>query len=821
MISSPHSSGPDNASRSGKQTRFMRGTLPYALSSINQSRPLFHDCRLTIAWVHLTLPIDAVLPRILKSLRQTPNLVVEAPPGAGKTTRVPPALLEIVSGEIVVLEPRRIAARMSARRVAAELGEEVGQTVGYQVRFEDKISRRTRLRFVTEGILTRRLASDPALNGVDAVVLDEFHERHFDSDLALALLKRLQRTRPELRLVVMSATLDAAPIARFLGDCPVLRSEGRMFPLTIRHTPYTPEPLAIQMKKAVHLLTQQQQSGDILAFLPGIAEIRHAMRECEPVARQTGMIVLPLHGDLTPAEQDRAVLPSAERRLILATNVAESSVTVDGVTAVIDSGLARVASYSPWTGLPTLQVARVSKASATQRAGRAGRLAPGQVLRLYPEEDFNLRPEHDLPEILRSDLSQLLLSLRAMGVRPSGDLDWLDTPPPEAVAAAESLLDQLGATGAMAERMNRYPLAPRLARIVVEALDRHVGEDGCRVAAMLSLGERSEKNDLLEALDQPATPRQLQHTAQLLRMARAPRQARHDDQALLLSVLTGYPDRVGCRRAANRIILANGVAAETTGAPPPYQFLLALDAEDRKENDLPLIRMAARTEPEWLLDLFPERIVESSKAVWNRTNERVEQVSALLYDKLILEESRGTASAAEAAELLAKKALETGIGHFVDQEALDSLLARLAFAGFDPPDTAQALGEACFGLQSFNELRAASDSFFACLEQQFDARRLNELAPLNLTLAAGRRTKVHYEQDRPPWISSRLQDFFGMRESPRIGPAKTPVVAHLLAPNQRAVQTTTDLAGFWERLYPEIRKELMRRYPRHPWPERP
>jgi ATP-dependent helicase HrpB len=278
--------------------------------------------------------VDAILPEVFTILQHTTNLVIEAPPGAGKTTRVPPAVLGLVSGEVIVLEPRRIAARLAARRVAWERGEEVGETVGYQVRFEERIGPRTRLRFVTEGILTRRLLTDPTLKGIDAVVLDEFHERHLDSDLALALLKRLQRTRPEIRIVVMSATLDAAPIAQYLDNCPVLRSEGKLFELAVRHLPYSPEPLHVQTRRAVELVNAGQHSGSILAFLPGIAEIRRTMRECETIARQTGFLVLPLHGDLSPSEQDRAVLPSAERKLILATNVAESSVTVEGVTAI-------------------------------------------------------------------------------------------------------------------------------------------------------------------------------------------------------------------------------------------------------------------------------------------------------------------------------------------------------------------------------------------------------------------------------------------------------------------------------------------------------
>ena len=767
------------------------------------------------------LPVDAILPQVLASLEATPNLVIEAPPGAGKTTRVPPALLDHVRGEVLVLEPRRIAARMAARRVAWERNEEAGETVGYQVRFEDRTGPRTRLRFVTEGILTRRFLSDPQLAGVDAIVLDEFHERHLDSDLALALLKRLQKTRPELLLVVMSATLDAAPIARYLDDCPILRSEGRMFPLAVRHLPYSPEPLHIQVRKAVQILNTEGHTGNILTFLPGIAEIRRSMRECEAIARSGDFLVLPLHGDLTPAEQDRAVQPSRERKLILATNVAESSVTVEGVTAVIDSGLARFASYSPWSGLSTLQISRVSKASATQRAGRAGRTAPGQVLRLYPEEDYALRPEHDTPEIARSDLSQLLLSLRSMKIDPIGDLSWLTPPPPEAIRSAEALLDHLGADEAMAQRLTRFPLPPRLARLLVEALDRGVGEAGCRAAALLGTNTRPEKNDLLAALDLPPDGLLRQHIDQLLRAARPPRQSRHDDDALLLSVLTGFPDRVTRRRSGNQVQLSTGISAELFGELPQYEFMLALEIEDRQENPMPLIRMTSRVEPEWLLELFPDRIEERVTVEWNRQGERVEKVSALLYDKLLLEESRGPASVEDAADLLARKALEVGIVQFVDHEALQQFLERLSFAGYEAPDLTQAMRELCAGLSSFAELRTAGAHFLTLLEQTLHAQRLNELAPLSIRLLGGRQTKVHYEQGKPPWIASRLQDFFGMKETPRIGPNHIPLVVHLLAPNQRAVQTTTDLSGFWERLYPQVRKELMRRYPRHSWPEQP
>ncbi len=748
--------------------------------------------------------------------------MIEAPPGGGKTTRVPPALLELVNGEVIVLEPRRIAARLAARRVAWELGEEAGETVGYQVRFEEVSGPRTRLRFVTEGVLTRRMLSDPELKGVDAVVLDEFHERHLESDLALALLKRLQRRRPELKIVVMSATLDAAPVAKYLDDCPVLRSEGRMFEVSVRHLPYSSEPLHVQVRSAVELLVREGDGGNILVFLPGAAEIRRAMRECEAVARKMEMLVLPLHGSLSPAEQDRAVAPAAQRKLILATNVAESSVTVEGVTAVVDSGLARVATYSPWTGLPTLHVGRISKASAKQRAGRAGRTGAGSVLRLYPEEDFVQRAEHDTPEIERSELSQLCLSLRAMGIVDVGGVEWLDAPPVTAMQQAEALLERLGARGGMIQRLARYPLAPRLARLLVEAMERGVGEDGCVAAALLGSGAQVEKNDLLAAMELQMDYRTAQQVEQLRRMARPQRQRHHDDDALLMSVLVGFPDRVARRRAGNQVLMSGGASAEVAGEAPAYEFMVAIDAEDRKDKPLPLIRMTARIEPEWLIDLFPDRVRELTSVTWNREAERVEAVSALLYDELVIQESRGMMPDAEAAaELLARKAMEVGAERFIDGDALEEFAARVEFAGFERPDVGQALLDLCLGLRSFVELKSAAKDLLAVMEQKMDARRLREIAPVSVRLQNGRQTKVHYESGKPPWIASRLQDFFGMRETPRIGVDRTPVVVHLLAPNQRAVQTTTDLAGFWERLYPQVRRALMRRYPRHAWPERP
>jgi ATP-dependent helicase HrpB len=402
------------------------------------------------------------------------------------------------------------------------------------------------------------------------------------------------------------------------------------------------------------------------------------------------------------------------------------------------------------------------------------------------------------------------------------DLEWLDAPPEAAVQNAEALLDRLDATGAMAQRLARYPLSPRLSRILVEAIERGAGEDGCVAAALLGSGLHSEKNDLLAAMELELDQRTRQHAAQLRKIARPPVQSRHNDDPLLMSVLAGFPDRVARRRETNQVLLSTGGSAEVAGEPPRYEFMVAVDAEDRKDKPLPLIRMTVRIQPEWLIDLFPDRVRERSGVVWNCQAERVDAVSALLYDELVIQESHGAAPDPEAAAaLLHQKALEAGLERFVDVDALDEFVRRVEFAGLEQPDVPQVLRDLCSGLRNFAQLKRAAAEFIPLLENKVGARRLSEIAPARLRLKNGRQVRVHYERDRSPWIASGLQDFFGMRDTPRVGPNRTPVVVHLLAPNQRPVQTTQDLAGFWERLYPNVRRDLMRRYPKHAWPERP
>ena len=821
----------------------------------------------------IPLPIDAVISRIQDYLRQSPNLIVEAPPGSGKTTRVPPALLDLFAGEVWVLEPRRLATRLAARRVAYERGERLGETIGYQVRFEEVAGPKTRLRFMTEGVLTRRMISDPQLRGVSAVVLDEFHERHLEGDLALALLRRLQENgRPDLRLVAMSATIEAEPLVEYLGNCETVRAEGRLFEIDVQYGGYSPKSLDEQVAGALDSLLKPgpELAGDVLVFLPGAAEIRRAVRACQPLAARHNLLLLPLHGDLTAEEQDRAVGPADRTKIILSTNVAESSVTVEGVRAVIDSGLARVATDSPWTGMPTLVVARISKASATQRAGRAGRTAPGRVVRLYSAEDFARRPEHDTPEIARRELSHTLLDLKAMGAE---DIRWLEAPPPEVLAAANDLLARLGAVDAhgtltpTGREMALLPLHPRLARFGIEAGRRKVLESGCAIAAMLNsgahvdgslIGRDAGLSDLLVLLETKWLPTSKRVHEHLLRSAarlfplamvrasdseKPPKTA--DDQALLISALAAFPDRVARRRStAGRkqkhdgrhdtdLVMASRGTVLSSWSVVKSELMVAVDVEDRSDREAPRVCVASAIEPEWLVDLFPDRVVEKKHAEWNRAAERVEVRSALEYDGLVIEESRsGGADSAEATALLAEKAMEAGYARFVDAEEFEHFLARVSFAAehsalepLSDADIRSALETLCAGLRSFAELKTAAQSggLLRVLEARVGGgrRQLDQLAPEAVRLAGGRQVRINYSVHQPPWIASRLQDFFGMRETPRIGGGRVPLVIHLLAPNQRPVQVTQDLAGFWERHYPQVRRELSRRYPRHRWPEDP
>lgn len=852
----------------------------------------------------LALPIDAVLPEILAALARGRSLVVEAPPGAGKTTRIPLALLSAgLAGldpdgqprEVLVLQPRRLAARMSAQRVADCLGEPLGRRVGYQVRFESAVGPQTRLRFITEGLLSRKLHADPELRGVGVVVLDEFHERHLDGDLGLALLRALQRgARPDLVIVVMSATLDAAPVQQYLSEgadlCARISSAGRMHPVAIEHQGASGEQeLPAAVNRAFHRLLDEGLDGDVLVFLPGAREIQQAASACAGLAAHANVAVLPLHGELPPDQQDLAVKPGSRRKLILATNVAETSVTIDGVVAVIDSGLVRLPAHDPWTGIATLSVSKISRASAVQRAGRAGRTRPGRCLRLYSQADHDRRPEFTPPEVARADLAAALLDLHAFSVAEPERFPWFEAPQPSALHAAEALLRRLGAVdpdGLLTElgrHMLRFPVHPRLARLLVEGQRRGVAALACGAAALL--GERSlrpgnhlahtdaDADVLVDLADLEAhrhrgrddnrddprardaiSPRGnllpgparhvLQVRDQLLRLcerdAGPPRPLQAREDALRRALLLAFPDRVAHARdsadGGRALALAGGGAARLSPASVvrTAPWLLALAIEQRREGERGsqvLVRSACAIEVDWLIDEFAGEIEERDDLTFNTTRERVEGRAELRYHGLLLEATPLKKLPPAASDLLRDAALAAGPARFVnDPDALHGLAARTTFVAEHVPefptladaDLRAALVDLCDGRSSFAELRAADlQSTVLAKVASAHAGALERMAPTHVQLPGGRRLAVHYEPGKPPWVASRLQDFFGLARGPTVAAGRIPVVLHLLAPNGRAEQVTTDLAGFWDRHYPDLRRSLMRRYPRHAWPEDP
>jgi ATP-dependent helicase HrpB len=828
------------------------------------------------------LPIDARMPEILASLRAQTNLVLVAEPGAGKTTRLPRAMLEhgfADKGHVLVLEPRRLATRFAAERVADELGEKLGERVGYQVRFEKKTSDRTRLFFLTEGLLSRRLARDPMLRGVSAVVFDEFHERNVHSDLGLAMLRRAQRERPDLRLIVTSATLDAARVASFL-DAPVIEVAGRTFPVTVDHEKVGDDrPLERRVSSAVRELLIELPDGDLLVFLPGASEIRRAGETLETLARERGFDVLPLHGEMPAAEQDRAVRPGPRRKVILATNVAETSITIPTVVAVIDSGLARVAKHSPWTGLPSLEVAKVSQSSAVQRAGRAGRVRAGRCRRLYTEHDFNTRPRFDEPEIRRMDLAEVALVLASAG-EDVRTFPYFEAPADVAIDAARTLLERLSAVDdrgitKLGRDMLELPVHPRLARLAIAAADDGAGPRGALLAALL--GERDvlraartsvrgdrhstdevSASDLLVRLDRVeraeeegaragildalgldgqatrAALRTRDRLVSTLRTNRAPMQALEDEEdTLLRATLAGFPDRIGRRRNAksDHVVFAGGGAGVLSpgSVVKEAEFLVAVDAQ--KGQGGVQIRLASAIEVEWLLELYPDRIREVRELRFDAATGQVETRTALVFEGLTLDESvKRDATGSDVEAVLAKAALDAGLEKFWDRDAIESLRLRLVFAArsglaIEPPSDATmeaALRRLCRGKRSFADLRGTNLVEAMLEDLPATARaKLDRFAPTHVPIAGRPKVDVCYVPDGAPYIESRLQDFFGTKVGPTIADGRVPLVLHLLSPNQRAVQVTTDLAGFWDRHYPSVRKELMRQYPRHYWPDDP
>ena len=806
-----------------------------------------------------TLPITPLLPEIVAALATHPRLVLEAPPGAGKTTQVPLALLGApwCGGKILMLEPRRIAARAAAGFMAESLGEPVGATVGYRIRFESKVSAQTRVEVVTEGILTRMLQDDPMLDGISAILFDEFHERHLHSDLGLALCLDVQAgLREDLRLVVMSATLDGDKLARFL-DCPRLTSAGRSFPVTVAHFPARPqETLPFQLKRCVQQALAQHD-GDVLCFLPGKAELD----QCARLLAEADAEVLPLHGELSVEEQARVLRPGERRRVVLATNVAESSVTLPGVRVVIDSGLAREPRLDAGSGMSRLDTVTIAQSSATQRAGRAGRVAEGWCYRLWPESQ-RLEPG-TRPEIARTELAGFVLELKQWG---ADALRLLDAPPPAALAAAVSLLQALDALDGDAritphgKRLLAFGTHPRIANLLVRARNDERAL-ACDVAALLDgrdplRGEARRSEDLrdrlnalhdfragrrVEAADRGTLALIDQTAKQWRRRLHLERDelARLDSHHQLGDLLAlAYPDRVAKIDAAQprRYQLSNGRGARLHDNAllfgEPWLVVSELRFEDRDS----LIQRAAPLDPSTLDRLYASHFHARRAIGFHRDRRAVEASEERCFAELVLERKTVPAARdAATAAMLCEGVRQLGLDVLPWSEGLREWQARVeSLRAWCPelglPDCSDAGLLAALhdwllpyldGKWRLSDLDA--ETFGDALRSRLDyaqRKQLDEYAPRELTVPSGMTRKLTYQGDAPV-LAVKLQELFGLADTPRIAKGKVAVVLHLLSPAQRPLQVTQDLKGFWERTYPEVKKELKGRYPKHPWPDDP
>ncbi len=795
--------------------------------------------------------MDAVLPALRECLTQK-RFVLQAEPGAGKTTRVPGYVLEHcpqLQGELWVTQPRQVAARMAARFVARALGEDVGETCGYQVRFESKVSPRTRLRFVTEGILTRALTADPTLSRVGGVIFDEFHERSLASDVALACVRQLSTTRPELVMGVMSATLDAEPLAQALGCVPIF-CEGRAYPVDVRYARSPSDaPLARQVLHAVRELVAEV-TGGILVFLPGMAEIRACAELLAPVCAAEGRALHTLHGELDARAQD-AALAGGATGVVLTTNVAETSLTVEGIAAVVDSGLARRAQVDVGTGLTTLRTVPISRASAVQRTGRAGRTGPGLCVRLYTEADFERRPSHERPDIARLDLAGVVLELAAGGFQLDA-LPWFEAPPAAHVTGARELLKRLGAMDAnnvitpRGRAMAALPLHPRLARTWLEGQARGVERDITEVVAWLSEGARTRRgvaqsvghSDVVAALEQGAarTGRTRLLAEQLKRTSSTPsvRASADRDEALGLALLSGFSDRLARRRSLDAqdttLVMATGgharLAPESIVLHSELLLALVTFRSDERGRAYTSVRVATEVQLEWLLELFPERLDERVRVSLSPSTQRAEGMRETLFDAFVVARQTLPGDVLRALPqtllCLQREIDSLPLEKLCDADAWHQLRARVRWAVGADVLTEQHLRETlrarCQGALALRELET-SHAMHDTLARVQPGLALDQHAPTHLVLRTGRRLQIHYSLDAPPYVASYLQDFLGMTRAPTVGDSALTV--HLWAPNRRAVQVTSDLEGFWRTHYPKLRTALMRRYPKHAWPEDP
>ncbi|WP_207884628.1 ATP-dependent helicase HrpB [Pseudomonas sp. 30_B] len=826
------------------------------------------------------LPIDSVLPALRQALAARHEVVLEAPPGAGKTTRVPLALFDepwLAGQSILMLEPRRLAARAAAERLAAELGEKVGETVGYRIRLDSRVGPKTRIEVVTEGILARRLQDDPALDGVGLVIFDEFHERSLDADLALALTlngRALLRDEPPLKVLVMSATLEGERLSALLDDAPVVRSEGRMFPVDIRWgRPWQAgefiEPRVVQ--------TVQQaladESGSLLVFLPGQAEIRRVAEQLgEALAGRPEILICPLHGELDLDAQRAAIepAPAGKRKVVLATNIAETSLTIDGVRVVVDAGLARVPRFDPGSGMTRLDTQRISRASATQRAGRAGRLEPGACYRLWSEAQHDQLPAYGTAEILQADLAGLALQLARWGVAPQ-ELAWLDLPPAAAYAQALDLLERLGALASRTgggsltphgQAMAELPAHPRIAHLLLRGHALGLGPLACDLAALL--GER----DILRGSDadlhhriallagEQNAPRAsrgaVQRVRQLSRQfkgylrgpAREPVSDPDHPRWLGGLLAFAYPDRIARQRRAGggEYRLANGRAA-LFGEPDALMkepWLVIADLGSRQGQREERIYLAAALEPALFESILAEQVSVHDELDWDEREgvlraERQRKVGELVLATEALPSLDEEARSRALLGLVRRKGLELlpWTPELRQWQARVALLRRLDLESKgesewpDVSDTALLDSLEDWLLPYLGKVSRLAH--FANLELAGILhnvlpwplpQRLDELAPRTLQVPSGSNIRLDYTEF-PPVLAVRLQELFGLADTPRIAGGRLAVKLHLLSPAQRPVQVTQDLANFWRSTYAEVKKDLKGRYPKHYWPDDP
>ncbi|MEO7775848.1 MAG: ATP-dependent helicase HrpB [Steroidobacteraceae bacterium] len=805
------------------------------------------------------LPIDALLPQLAVTLRSQRNVVIEAPPGAGKSTVLPLALLLepwASNKKLLLLEPRRIAARAVATRMASSLGERVGETIGYRMRDDTRVSARTRLEVVTEGVLTRMLQADPALEGVAAVLFDEYHERSLNADLGLALCLDTQRNLAEsLRIIVMSATLDGAVVAALLGDAPVLRALGRTFEVEHRHigrgAPLLPggrehpEPLmTAALRRAL-----DETSGDMLAFLPGAPEIRRVLSQLEQGALPRDVLLLPLYGELGMEAQAAGLAhaPAGRRKLILATNVAETSLTIEGLRVVVDSGLVRRSIFDPATGMSRLETQRISRASAQQRAGRAGRLASGICYRLW-SADTQLRA-FTPAEIVNTDLTPLALELARWGIQEPSRLRWLDAPPAAAFAQARDLLRRLGAldaTGKLTshgERMAAQPLHPRLAHMLLSAGDDH--GLAAQLAALLGerdlmRGDAARDVDIRERLvllrrggnvDQAALQRARRQAKQL-----GAQELGGDDSEAGGLLALAFPDRIAQRRegAGGRFLLSNGRGATLAlhDGLARTDYVVAVDLEDGASEAR--IRMAAPLTLAQVEERCATQITQGVESGWNSDQQALYARRVRRLDALLLEERSVPLDAQSAVPAVIHALASLGLDALPWDDDLRQLQARMVFVhGIAPEwpasDDATLVSTLDAWLSPwldgitrrshFGRI-ALRDALLGRLDYP-QRRALDELAPTHFIAPTGSRLRIDYRDENAPCVEVRLQEVFGVQDTPRLGGGKVAVTFKLLSPARRPVQITRDLAGFWRGSYGEVRKDMRGRYPRHYWPEDP